>query len=203
MNQVYSTGFISGSEHLYRFEVKQILTLLSQGLTLEQIREQALKENLFRQKSRQAHVVLLRKVFKRVKHLDEGLGNFVLHGTSADINAVLLYAYLKSYRFLREFAYEVVIHLYKQGRRKVIPADIVDFFERKEEQHPKVRQLTLGTKQKMRQVMLKTFVDADWLFPGKEDWEIRPIPISEELEVYIREHPKHRMLADLSLNGEW
>lgn len=135
--------------------------------------------------------------------MDEGLRDFVLQGRNTDVNAILLYAYLKTYRFLREFACEVVIYLYKQGRRRVTAADIVDFFERKEEQSSKVRQFTPDTKQKMRQVMLKAFVDADWLLPGTGYWEIRPLPISEELGEYIREHPEHRMLADLSLRGEW
>ncbi|PTX52701.1 putative inner membrane protein DUF1819 [Melghirimyces profundicolus] len=203
MSQDYSAGFISGSEHLYRYEIKQVLLLLDQGLTQKQIREKALRENLFRQKSHQANVVLLRKVFKRVDQWDKRLREFVQKGTSADVNAILLYAYLKCYRFLREFAYEVVVYLHEQGQRRVTRSDIVDFFERKEEQSPKIRNFTPETKQKMRQVMLKAYVEAECLIPGDTDWEIRPIPISEELKAYVREHPEHRMLAEISLTGGW
>lgn len=199
----YSAGFISGSEHLYRYEIKQVLALLKQGMTKEEIREKVLRENLFRQKSRNANILLLRKVFKRIGHLDEFLADVVLNGTSRDVNAVLLYTYLKTYRFLKEFAYEVVIYLYEQGRPIVTHADIVEFFERKEEQSPQVRNFTPETKQKMRQVMLKAFVDAEWLLPREQEWEIRPIPISGELKAYIDRHPEHRMLADIALNGKW
>jgi hypothetical protein len=203
MSQDYSAGFISGSEHLYRYEIKQVLVLLDQGLDKKQIREKVYRENLFRQKSHQANAVLLRKVFKRLDQLDEGFRRFVQDGTSADVNAILLYAYLKCYRFFREFIYEVVIYLYEQGRRRLTPSDIVDFFERKEEQSPKIRNFTPETKQKMRQVMLKACHEAEYLIPGKTDWEIRPIPISGELRDYVREHPEHRMLIEISLTGEW
>lgn len=203
MSQEYSAGFISGSEHLYRFEIKQILSLLNQGLTKEQIREKALRENLLQQKSYKANVVLLRKVFNRIEHLDDRLCQFVLNGTNADIHAILLYAYLKSYRFLQEFAYEVVIYRYELGRHRITATDIREFFERKEEQSLKVRNFTPQTKQKMRQVMLKAMIEAEWLYPRKTDWEIRPLPISEELKAYTSKQPQHRLLVDIALTGRW
>ncbi|OYD07750.1 DUF1819 family protein [Paludifilum halophilum] len=203
MSQGYSAGFISGSEHLYRYEIKQVLMLLDQGLDKKQIKEKAFQENFFRQKSHQANIVLLRKVFKRVDQLDEGLRRLVQNGISADVNAILLYAYLKCYRFFREFIYEVVVYLHEQGQRRVTQSDIVDFFERKEEQSPKIRNFTPETKQKMRQVMLKACNEAEYIIPGETEWEIRPVPISGELRDYVREHPEHRMLVEISLTGEW
>lgn len=203
MSQEYSAGFISGSEHLYRYEIKQVLSLMEEGLSREQIREKVLKENRFHQKNYTTNVRLFNKVWRRISYLDEGLADFVRKGTGRDVDVVLLYTYLKAYRFLREFAYEVLLYQYEQGRTLLTPAEVVEFFERVEEQSPKVRRYTPDTKKKMQQVMIKAFVDAEWLYPLKGGWEIRPLPISQKLKEYIAQHPEHQMIADLALNGKW
>ncbi|SFS59304.1 DUF1819 family protein [Marininema halotolerans] len=202
VKQDYSAGFISGSDHLLRYELKLYIQMLQNGLSSEEIRHEVLTNNLFQQRSHRGLVSLFARTRNRAGTLNSNLQYRLLTGTNADRNAILLYAFLRCYRLVREFAYEVIIFNYQRGKGTVEIGDVADFFARKEEQSVVVRRYTHQTKQKMRQVILKAMVDSEWLELGDNgEWNICPFPLSEGLIIDIRKEPECRMLAELSLTG--
>lgn len=198
--QDYSAAFISASEGLYRREIKTLLSLRRRGLSKNEMRDYVVEENPFQLKNHQTNIKVFNKVYKRIHHIDQQLETFIFEGSRQDINAILLYCYLKTYRLLLEFAYEVIHFNYHRHRMVVTKGDIVEFFERKEEQSTKLKSLSPSSKSKMQQVMIRAFVDAELLFPHQDHWEIQPIAISDQLISYIQNHDDYHMIMDITLN---
>src|SRR5690606_41601069 len=89
--------------------MKIIVHLQLQGLSKEEIKKKVFEENLLHCRSEAAIKDLFPRVYRRAEVLDQQLKFFLIHGARSDQNALLLYAFLKLFSFIRDF-YWVVIH---------------------------------------------------------------------------------------------
>ncbi|MBE2917752.1 DUF1819 family protein [Anoxybacillus flavithermus] len=197
--KIYSGGFTA--EHLYRNEMKIVVDLQLQGLSREEIKAKIFEENLFHCRSEAAMKDLFPRVYRRTEFLDRQLKFFLLNGSRSDQNALLLYGFLKYFKFPRDFVLEVVHYNIKKFKTTVTEGNIHTFFEEKEQQYEQVRNWTDKTKYKLKQVMLKILVDAELLAKNGDEYEIKPIPLSKELREYVERNESYRDLLLLTLNG--
>lgn len=192
----YSSGFTS--ERLFKTEIKTVLSLRTQGLSDESIREKVIEENLFQKRSIRAINDTLAKIFRRLKGIDETLSDFFLNSSRFDEQAILLYGFLQTYRFPLDFVMEIIRYAYEYERKVVTNESIQAFFERKEEESETVRAWSEQTKKKLREIMMLFFTECG-LLAQEEKWYVAaPIPISKELKEYAAEKAPLLLLVTLN-----
>jgi len=196
--QNYSAGFTA--ENLYRNELKETVKLQLAGMNKTEIRELVFEENRFQCRSEAAIKDLFPRVYKRSLVLDDTMRNFLVEGSRPDANAVLLYAFLKTYRFPREFNHEVIYYHYHSLKEVITDGNILAFFEQKEEQSETVRNWTGKTKYKIKQVTLKILTEAELLKRNDKEFFITPIPISSVLRHYVEGSKEYNDFLSLTLN---
>jgi len=104
--KVYSGGFTA--EHIYRNELKIVANLQLKGLSKKEMKDKVFEENLFHCRSEAAMKDMFPRVYKRADLLDDSLRGILLNGSRSDNNAILLYAFLKTFNFPKDFVLEVI-----------------------------------------------------------------------------------------------
>lgn len=196
--KVYSGGFTA--EQLYRNELKIVANLQLQGFTKQEIKEKIFEENLFSCRSEAAMKDLFPRVYKRIEKLDDQLKRILVNGSRSDTNALLLYAFLKSFRFPLDFVLEVIHYNLKRYKNTVTEGNVLTFFEEKGQQHEEVRNWTEKTRYKLKQVTLKILMEAELLVKNGKEYEIKPIPLCRDLMEYAEKTPQYRDLIMITLN---
>ncbi|WP_369900866.1 DUF1819 family protein [Bacillus manliponensis] len=196
--KVYSGGFTA--EHLYRNELKIVASLQLQGISKQVIKDKVFEENIFHCRSEAAMKDIFPRVYRRSEKLDDVLRNMLVNGSRSDNNAILLYAFLKHFKFPRDFVLEVIHYNVNRFKNTITDGSVVTFFEEKGQQYEEVRNWTNQTKAKLKQVTLKILVDGELLVKNGNEYEIKPIPLSKELREYVENNPQHRDLLTFTLN---
>lgn len=196
--KVYSGGFTA--EHIYRNELKIVANLQLKGLSKEEIKEKVFEENLFHCRSEAAMKDIFPRVYKRADVLDEVFLNILLDGSRSDNNAILLYAFLKNFKFPRDFVLEVIHFNLKRYKNTVTEGNFLTFMEEKGQQYEEVRKWSEQTKYKLKQVTLKILVEAELLMKTSKEYEIKPIFLSKELRQFVEKNPQYKDLIIMTLN---
>ncbi|UOY92502.1 DUF1819 family protein [Ectobacillus sp. JY-23] len=196
--KVYSGGFTA--EHLYRNEMKIVADMQLKGLSKQEIKERIFEENLFHCRSEAAMKDIFPRVYRRAEKLDDTLRDMLVAGSRSDNNAILLYAFLKHFKFPRDFVFEVVHYNLKRFKYTVTEGNVLTFFEEKAQQYEEVRNWTEKTKYKLKQVTLKILMDGELLVKKGNEYEIKPVPLSKELRDYVENNSQYSDLLMLTLN---
>ena len=154
------------------------------GLSKKEIREKIIEENLFQCRSEAAIKDLFPRVYKRTQFFNDDIRKHLVNATRPDLNALLVFAFCKTFRFPEEMVYEVVVYHYQMLKTEVTEGNIGAFMDQKVEQHETVRNWSEQTRYKTRQVTLKLLVEADLLKRMNNSYLITPLPISEKLRHY-------------------
>jgi len=197
--QNYSAAYTS--DHLYRNEIKLIADLQRKGLSKQEIRDKVIEDNLFQCRSEAAIKEMFPRVYKRTLVLNDFLRNVLIEESRPDANALLLYGFLKTYRFPREFVMEVIHYNWTANNFIITKGNITTFFEQKAEQNDIVRNWSRRTNASMKQNTLKILTDAELLKRTEEGFLIKPIPLSSMLREYIKSNKEYQDLVTLTLNN--
>lgn len=197
--QGYAASFTS--ERLLRTEIEVVLRLLGKGLTWSEVRREVLAGNLFQARRTSTATTYLTLVRRRIAWLDEPLRALYLKGAGNDALAILLYTFLASYRFPREFVLEELQHAYRDGKSVLDERQVIAFMDRKREQQAQVAHWTEKSQQKILQVMLRILRECTLLHPLDHGWRVQPIVVSPDLRAHVRQEYDYRhflamMLAD-------
>lgn len=188
-------------EHLYRNEVKLVVDLQRKGLSKLEIRDKVIEDNLFQCRSEDAIKRLFSRVYKRTNVLDEFLRNVLIEESRPDGNAILLYGFLQTYRFPREFVMEVIHYNWIANKTLITNGNITTFFDQKAEQDDIVRNWSGQTNYSMKQKTLKILSEAELLKRTEEGFLIKPIPLSSMLREYIKNNKEYHDMITLTLNN--
>lgn len=195
--QGYAASFTS--ERSLRHEVEVVLRLSANGMSWIDVRKEVLARNLFQVRRTSTAQTYLTLVRRRIVWLDERLRSLYLEGARSDTLAILLYTFLASYRFPREFVLEELRYGLRMGRSIITEEQIAAFFDRKREQHADVAHWTTTSQKKVAQVMVRILRECGLLEPTSQEWRIQPLTISHELDNYVRREPRHRYFLPLIL----
>ncbi|USK68583.1 DUF1819 family protein [Peribacillus asahii] len=196
--KVYSGGFTA--ERLYRPEMKIVVELQLSGLSKEEIREKVFADNLFQCRSAAAMKDIFPRVYQRAELLDRTLKTILLNGSRSDQNALLLYAFLKRFAFPRDLVLELIHYNSKNYKYVITDGNVETFMDEKSELHESIRNWTEKTRYKIKQVTLKTLVDAELLVKNGKEYNIISIPISKELQQYVEQQKDYLDLLRFTLN---
>lgn len=178
----YSSGL--GAERWYQQDIEYVLTLLEKGLSREKIREIVLNENPFLVETELALKKRFQLVFKRATSLTDELRTLYLKGNKYDQKALILYTFLKTYRYAYENFYELVTYRYQQKNKQLALAHLELFMEEKEQQSDKIMSWSIVSKKRINNTLLFFYSSSGIIDLNEGVYNIAPLHVSQELKEY-------------------
>ena len=157
----YSMAFTTGG--LFYRESVTLAMLFIELNDWNSVREQVLSENLLQSRTLNTSKRQCREIISRLKTLDQKELDLLISGSTQEQKYLLWLAVCRHYRFIAEFAEEVIRERYI-GLKHDLQYDEFDFFfNKKSEWHPELEEITSTTRNKLRQVLFKILRDAELL----------------------------------------
>lgn len=185
----YSAGFTS--EGWFENEMTTVLQLKLEELSRNEILREIVEKNLFQMRSESGIKKRFQIVYRRSETFNKELGGFYIKGSRLDQKSLLLYSFLKTYRFPYEFFMEVILYNYCYGKTSMQGIDIDFFIERKENESEKVAGWRPETKKRLRSSIIMFFRESGLMREiDPVTYEIMPLHISVKLKEYAKEQDK-------------
>lgn len=127
------------------------------------VRDKVIAENLLQTRTLNTLKRVCREVVSRLRTLSQSELEFLIEGSHQEQAYLLWLAVCRRYRFIADFAIEVLRERYITLKADLTHEDFDSFFNRKSEWHLELDQITPATRRKLRQVLFKILRDADLL----------------------------------------
>lgn len=184
MQHVYNGGLTR--EQFLFYEMRIVANLVNQGLSRDEIAKKIYEENLFQFPTERAINLITRCCFRRLDALESDVLIEQLATASIDVaKQITLYAMMKQNRIVWDFMITVIAEKYRTQDFSFSKKDLNLFFLRLQEQNDDIATWTDGTINKIKQVLLKTLVECEYLDSTKSE-NLNLIYIVPELEDEIK-----------------
>ena len=150
-NDRYSMSFTTGS--LFHRESVELAALYLDLGDWNAVRDKVIAENLLQTRT----LNTLKRVCREVEL------EFLVEGSHQEQAYLLWLAVCRRYRFIADFAVEVLRERYLTLKSDLTHEDFDSFFNRKSEWHLELDEITPATRGKLRQVLFKMLREADLL----------------------------------------
>ena len=127
------------------------------------VRQKVMAENLLQARTLNTSRRVCREIISRLKTLDAGELDLLVASNPREQSYLLWLAVCRRYRFIADFAVEVMRERYITFKTDLTHADFDTFFNGKSEWHAELDQLRSTTRNKLRQVLFKMLREADLL----------------------------------------
>lgn len=179
------SGSISREQFLF-YEMRTTARLIAQGMNDREVMEQIVTGNLFQYPTEKTVQQMVRTCLHRL----HGMGDMDLvcavAAQSADVaKQICLYAMMKQYRIVWDFMITVIGEKFRQQDFSFSQMDINVFFMRVQEQDDYVASWSDLTVKKIRQVMMRTLVENEYL-DGIKAQKLNPVWLNPVLENAIK-----------------
>ena len=178
----YRMSFTTGG--LFQRESLKLTELYLDLGDWNSVRERALAENLLQTRTLSTLKRICREVILRLKTLRKGELDFLVEGSHQEQVYILWISVCRRYRFIAEFAVEVLRERYITLKPSLTHEDFDSFFNRKSEWDLELDKITSTTRSKLRQVLFRMLREADLLTP---DSIIKQALLSSRLSELINE----------------
>ncbi len=155
----YSMSFTTAAL-LYR-ESLLLANLYAQTEDWAAVRARVVAANLLQMRTANASQRICREGISRLKQLTAAELLLLNDAAPGDQRYLLWLAVCKRYRFIYDFAVEIVQEKYLRLDLQLALSDYDLFFERKAEWHPEVAGVAPATRSKQRQIVFKTMREAE------------------------------------------
>jgi len=185
----YIVSFTTGSLFLH-----ESVTLAGLYLELGQwktVRDKVIKENLLQARTVSSLERVCREVISRLKTLNAEELKFLVRSGHQEQGYLLWLAICRRYRFIADFAVEVLRERYITLKADLGHEVFDSFFDHKAEWHPELEKIQPSTRKKLRQVLFRMFSEADLL---TADHMIAPAMLSSELIHLISQGNQQELL---------
>jgi hypothetical protein len=184
MQHVYNGGLTR--EQFLFYEMRIVANLVNQGLTRDEIAKKIYDENLFQFPTERMIKSITGTCFRRLDALESDVLIEHLANASIDVaKQITLYAMMKQNRIVWDFMITVIAEKYRTQDFSFSKKDLNLFFLRLQEQNDDIATWTDGTINKIKQVLLKTLVECEYLDSTKSE-NLNLIYIVPELEDEIK-----------------
>ena len=157
----YSMSFTTGSL-FHRESVKLAALYLDLG-DWNSVRNKVIAENLLQSRTLNTLKRVCREVISRLKTLISGELEFLVEGSHQEQAYILWLAVCRRYRFIADFAVEVLRERYITLKTDLSHEEFDSFFNRKSEWRLELDEIRPATRNKLRQVLFKILREADLL----------------------------------------
>ena len=191
MTTLYNDSPYKGSGNLTReqflfYQMRTTAKLMKTGLSDARIVERIVSDNLFQYPTEKSIKKMASVCVKRLHLLDDlSLVDAIADMDSYTAKQICLYAMMRQYRLVWDFMLTVVGEKYRKLDSSFSKMDVNVFFMRLQEQDDWVAAWSDSTIAKVRQVIVKTLVENEYLDSSKAE-RLNPVLISPLLENAIR-----------------
>ncbi|WP_373532869.1 DUF1819 family protein [Vampirovibrio sp.] len=157
----YSMSFTTGS--LFRQESVQVAALFLEYQDWNKVRDRVLSENLLQFRTMNTLKRVCREIFSRLKTLSPDELTLLVHSTTQEKGHLLWLAICRRYKFIEDFAIEILRERYLTLKKELPYEEFDAFFSKKSDWHEKLNTIKPATKAKLRQTLFKMLREADLL----------------------------------------
>ncbi|MCG8312830.1 MAG: DUF1819 family protein [Pseudomonadales bacterium] len=161
----YRISFTSGS--LYHRESVKLADVHQSLRDWDEVRAQALKDNLLQTRTESTAKRTCREAIARLKTLNEEELDFLREANHQDQAYLLWVAVCRLYRFIADFAVEVLRERFIAMKLTLGFEDFDAFYNRKSEWHEELDKASDSTRDKLRQVLFRMLREAGLLEKNK------------------------------------
>ncbi|SDC56335.1 DUF1819 family protein [Geotoga petraea] len=187
----YTAG-LTGAPFLF-YETNRCFELLNQGLSIDEIKQKVLEENIFNYKK----TTSLRRSFtgikKRLEMIDDELLEIYINSFTKTKKQIIFYLITKNNLILLDFLNEILANKIKTGDYEILQKDFNKYFNYKSEQYPEVAKWTEKTKQKLISVMKKILFEIE-IVTDKKYTKIQKINLDFVFEEYLEKQNEKEFL---------
>lgn len=160
-NDRYNMSFIGGGL-LHRESVK-LATLYRDLGDWNLLRDKVMTENLLQTRTLNTLKRIYREIVSRLSVLNSVELELLAEGTHQEQAYLLWLAVCRRYRFIADFAVEVLRERYITLKTNLTYEDFNSFLNRKSEWHSELDEIAPSTRYKLRQILFKLLREADLL----------------------------------------
>lgn len=186
----YNMSFTTGG--LFLRESIEVAEIYLQDPDWETVRERALEENVLQFRKLSSAIRSLQEVLKRLKNLEEEELDFFVNTNTKNQKQLLWIAVSKTYRFIRDFAIEVIRDKFLRLDMELNYSDFDIFYFNKAEQDPHLEELTEQTRKKCRTVLFQIMREAGIITANNL---IIPTMFSEQLVNVVKQFDPEYLYA--------
>ena len=180
------SGSLTREQYLFK-EMRIVAQMRVEGLADGEIVEKIYRENVFQYPTEKMLRNIARTCLRRLKALDDdALLKVIALGAIDEAKQVCLYAMMQQNRLVRDFMIKVIGEKYSNRDYHFKKTEVNSFLMNIQEQDLWVASWSDSTMNKIRQVMVKTLVDNDYLDSHKSE-VLNTITIQPALENVLRE----------------
>ena len=188
------SGSLTREQFLFN-ETRSVAELYLQGLTDAEIVEQVYRENLFQYPTEKMLRNIARVCLKRLRALDdERLIAALVEQPASSAKQICLYAMMQQNRLMNEFMLKVIGKKFLERDYSFNKLLVSSFLLDLQEQDLWVASWSASTLTKIRQVIVKTLVDNDYLDNNKSE-QLNTVTINSILEAALREKNQAALAA--------
>ncbi len=160
-NGRYRMSFTTGN--LFHRESVKLAGLYLDLHDWKAVQERVISENLLQARTLNTLKRVCREVISRIRTLGPDELNFLVAASHQEQAYLLWLATCRQYKFIADFAVEVLRERYITLKNDLTHEDFDSFFNRKSEWHEELDRITPATRSKLRQVLFKILREADLL----------------------------------------
>jgi hypothetical protein len=160
-NDKYSMSFTTGG--LFHLESVKLAALYLDNGDWNIVLDKVIADNLLQKRTLSTLKRSCREVISRLQTLNSYELEFLVEGNHQEQAYLLWLAICRTYRFIADFAVEVLRERYISLKADLTYDDFDSFFNRKSEWHFELDKITPATRGKLRQVLFKILREADLL----------------------------------------
>ena len=173
-------------EQFLFYEMRTTAKLVQEGLAKEEILDRIVDSNMFQYPTEKSIRRMAMTCLRRLEALEDDTLVTAIATEPSDVSKqVCLYAMMKQYRLVWDFMLTVIGEKYRKLDSFLSKMDVNAFFMRLQEQDDWVAAWSDSTIAKVRQVIVKTLVENEYLDSPKAE-RLNPVLISPLLENAIR-----------------
>lgn len=188
------SGALTREQYLFK-EMRIVAKMRVEGLTDEEIIEKIYRENIFQYPTEKMLRNIARACLRRLKALNtDALVKVIALGAIDEAKQVCLYAMMQQNRLVRDFMIKVIGEKYSNRDYNFKKTEVNSFLLNIQEQDLWVASWSDSTVNKIRQVIVKTLVDNDYLDSHKSE-VLNTITIKPVLENVLREKNPAALVA--------
>ncbi|MBI2354429.1 MAG: DUF1819 family protein [Deltaproteobacteria bacterium] len=157
----YNMSFTTGG--LFHVESIKLAKIFLETNDWDIVRENVLANNLLQSRTMNTSKRNFREIVSRLKCLSPDELYLLVDSNLQDQGYILWVAVCRRYKFIAEFAIEVLRERYISLKNDLHNDEFDYFFNRKSEWHPELDMISSSTRLKLRQVLFKILREADLL----------------------------------------
>ncbi len=186
----YQLSFTAGG--LFLQEASPIAARFLKCLDWRQTRADIREENLLQQRTATAAMRLSKELVARLETLSVAELEELVEAPSRDKGYLLWVAACRRYRFVRDFAVEVMREHYLSLRHQLTTGDYDSFYNSKALWHAELDELAASTQHKLRQNLFRMLREADLLSPKHQ---IQAVLMSPRVAQLIAQRSQEDLLV--------